>query len=168
MAKSKPKRKASAKAQTKSKRSAPATSGKEDGNVLLSWTVRPYRQEKGKLAIVIISTLAFCGLVWYAFDLFSAIFALLVCFGAFSSFLLPTDYRITEEGIRTKNGFNSAVYYRWSAFSSYHFYPDGVQLMYQQRHLRERIRKGQFIYFGEADAERIKEIIAERVGRAED
>ena len=40
--------------------------------------------------------------------------------------------------------------------------------MYQQRHLRERIRKGQFIYFGEADAERIKEIIAERVGRAED
>lgn len=149
------------KAAAKRGHNAPARTD-DMGRELISWRAHPFMLEKRKSAILVSSTLAFAALVWYAYDLISAILTLVICVGAFAGFVLPTDYKLTEVGMQSKNGFNK-VTRKWTAFANYHTYSDGIQLMYHQRSLRERILKGVFVYYGEADAERIKDIITQYV-----
>lgn len=138
-----------------------ATSQTPDrGKVLMSWEVRPYLLEKRKAAILIISTLLFSALVWYAFDLFAAILTAVISLSSFSSFLFPNHYQILEKGLQVKTGLNAPVFRRWTAFQNYRFFPDGVHLAYKPRQIRERILKSQFVYFGDADADEVREIIA--------
>lgn len=132
----------------------------ERGKVLMSWEVRPYLLERRKAAILIISTLLFSALVWYAFDLYAGILTVVVSLGSFASFLFPNQYQILEKGLLVKTGINAPVFRKWTAFKDYRFFPDGVHLGYKPRQIRERILKSQFVYFGDADAEAVKEIIA--------
>lgn len=138
----------------------------EHGKALMSWEVRPYLMEKRKTAILLISTLLFSALVWYAFDLFAGILAGAISISSFSSFLFPNQYQLSEKGLQVKTGINAPVFRRWTAFKDYRFFPDGVHLNYKPRQIRERILKSQFVYFGDADAEAIKQIIAQYMAAA--
>lgn len=135
------------------------------GKILMSWEVRPYLMEKRKTAILLISTLLFSALVWYAFDFdwLAGLLTIAISIGSFSSFLFPSQYQLSETGLQVKTGINAPVFRRWIAFKDYRVFPDGVNLNYHKRQLRERILKAQFVYFGEADAEAIKQIIIEHM-----
>lgn len=152
---------------SKAKQGKPTTTSgkaKEDqGKVLLSWKVRPYLLEKRKTAILVVSILSFSALVWYAFDLFTGALAVAICLGAFASFLLPSDYQLSEKGLQVKNGINAPVFRKWTAFKDYRVFTDGINLIYHPRQIRERLLKAQFVYYGEADATAIKQIITERM-----
>jgi hypothetical protein len=146
------------------KPSKPEQTISEHGEVLMSWEVRPYLQEKRKTAILLISTLLFSALVWYAFsDLFAGVLAFAISISSFSSFLFPSHYRLFDKGIEVKTGINAPVFRRWTAFKDYRIFHDGVHLNYHPRRIRERLLKSQFIYYGDADAETIKRIIKENM-----
>ncbi|HBK85443.1 MAG TPA: hypothetical protein DDZ53_05370 [Firmicutes bacterium] len=163
------------KTNSNNKQGKPATTNDETlvdhGEVLLSWKVRPYLLEKRKAAILVISTLLFSALVWYAFDLSAGLLTLVICLGAFASFLLPSDYQLTEKGLRVKSGINAPVFRKWRAFKDYRVFPDGINLIYHPRQIRERLLKAQFVYYGDADASAIQKLITERMdsvmGKAE-
>lgn len=135
----------------------------DKGKVLLSWRAQPYAEEKMKTVILIVSTLLFGRLVWYAFDIYAGILAVMVSLGAFSSFLLPSSYVLYENGLEVKANVNNPVFRRWIAFTSYHIFPDGVQMMFGKRRVRDRLMKGILVYFGDADADLVKQIIIEKM-----
>ncbi len=168
MAKTSGKQKTDAKAKQDKSQGAKAQAPVDHGEVLLSWEARPYLMEKRKTAILLISTLLFSFLVWYAFDLFTGILAFAISISAFASFLFPSRYQLTEKGLQVKQGINAPVFRKWTAFKDYRIFPDGVNLNYHKRQVRERILKSQFVYFGEADAEAIKQIIIEHMDAVKD
>lgn len=163
MAKASEKKKIDAKTKQDKPERAKGQTPVDQGKILMTWEARPYLMEKRKTAILLISTLLFSALVWYAFDLFTGILAGAISIGAFSSFLFPSQYQLSERGLQVKTGINAPVFRRWISFKDYRVFPDGVNLNYHKRQLRERLLKAQFVYFGEADAEAIKKIIIEHM-----
>lgn len=168
MAKASEKKKIDAKTKQDKPERAKSQTPVDQGKVLMSWEARPYLMEQRKTAILLISTLLFSALVWYAFDVFGGILTFAVSIGAFSSFLFPSRYQLSEKGLQVKTGINAPVFRRWTAFKNYRVFPDGVHLNYHQRQIRERILKGQFVYYGEADATAIKQIIIEHMAAGSD
>lgn len=137
----------------------PAKSGGIDlGKELLSWSVVPLLHQKNKGMIFAAATLAFAGLVWYASSLVYALVAIAVSLGASASFALPTTYRLSENGVEMRTAASSTVR-KWLVFRKYYLAPDGVQLAYHQRNLRDRASRGLFFYFGDVDQQKVIKIL---------
>ncbi len=140
----------------------PEVQGKE----LLSWRVHPLLEQKRKGTILVLSSIGFLGLVAYAgFELVYILVSAIIIVGAFGSFVLPSTYVLTDQGIKFRNGAN-ILERKWTAFGSYQVYADGIQLFYKGKGLRERILRGIFVYYGE-QPDKVKEIIKQHIAPKE-
>lgn len=137
--------------------SAPAVQGK----ILLSWRVHPLMQQKRKGLILTLSSLGFLALIASSYEFAYVVVSAVMIIGAFGSFVLPSNYILTDQGIRFQNGMNN-LERKWSAFGRYQVYPDGIQLLYKGKGLRERVLRGIFVYYGD-QPDKVKEIIKEQM-----
>ena len=139
---------------------SPFSAKREDhGDELLSWAVTPVLYDRKKGVILVGSILAFVALVYYSYrDWYWPTITLLLLVFSSSSFLFPNNYSLTSKGVVFRNGV-TATFKPWSAFSRYKVANDGVYLTLEKTIRTRILGPGLFLYFGEADKERIVETV---------
>lgn len=161
-----PVKKTDAKQKTENKgRLVPEKPKMDLGDELLKWSVIPLLHQQKKGIIFGVSTLAFAALVWYAAGLVYSVVAVAISLGASSSFVLPTTYRLCENGVEIRTAASSTIR-KWAVFRKYYSAEDGVLLAYYQRSVREKVARGLFLYFGEMDSRQITDILDDRIDQS--
>lgn len=128
------------------------------GRVVYSWRIHPLMDRPGRTAVFLCLTVPFLYFLYWFFDpgvsfLGAGLLALFL-----SSYILPTTYQITEDGIRVRSRLHRQ-FKNWSEFSDWHIYPDAVYLLYGGSVVRSRILKGILVHFRE-NKEEVLELLA--------
>jgi hypothetical protein len=113
------------------------------------------------IAIIVLAT----GLAYYVYRAWYVPLALLlICAGSLSAFFFPIKYVLTSERVKMTN-FIARENKRWEEFWVYHRYNDGIQVAYDHRNLRGRIRGGIMLYYDDrvATQETLTEIVSARL-----
>lgn len=135
------------------------------GEEFLKWSVVPVMHQRRKGLIFAAATLAFAALVWYAAGLVYAVVAIAISLGASASFMLPTTYRLCENGIEMSSATTSTIR-KWAVFRKYYEAEDGVLLAYYPRSVREKVARGLFFYFGDMDSAKVLRVLADCIEEA--
>lgn len=133
-----------------------------EGKVLLQWTVSPFQREARKAKIFTISVLAFLLLLFALYrEILWVLFAAVLIIGSFNSFLFPSHYRLTTNGVGIKTGLNQ-TFKTWADYGRVKHFPDGVFLGLK---VGKKSRYGHFLYFGDNNSENILAIVEKHMSR---
>jgi hypothetical protein len=105
--------------------------------------------------------LATTALTYYVYrEWYVPVLLLLISMGALSAYFFPIRYTLSDQRVKMTN-FLAREDKGWDDFWTYHVYPDGVQLAFDQRNLRGRVRGGVMLYYDDQPAhrDRIMEIV---------
>lgn len=133
--------------------------------VLLTWSVHLCKRRKNVAAFVIGIILLTMALSYYVYrEWYLPVLLLTICAGSLSAFFFPIKYVLTDRRVKMTN-FIAREDKRWEDFWVYHYYHDGVQVAFDQRNLRGRIRGGVMLYYDDriATKETLTEIVSPRV-----
>lgn len=133
--------------------------------VLLTWSVHLCKRRRKVAATVISIIVLATGLAYYVYREWYVPFALLlICAGSLSAFFFPIKYVLTNERVKMTN-FIARENKKWEEFWVYHRYPDGIQVAYDHRNLRGRIRSGIMLYYDDrvATQETLTAIVSARL-----
>jgi len=112
----------------------------------VQYTVHQLKQHPGKAALVVLAIILVAVLAYKAESPFFGLIALAIMVFSVSWFLFPIRYKISNRGIYWRTFFGSEQR-GWNEFYDYGIYPDAVQLLFDYRNLRGRVRKGVLVYF---------------------
>jgi uncharacterized protein YeaC (DUF1315 family) len=136
------------------------------GEKLFGYRVYPPTIRRNTFIQLMVGNVLFLALAQYSFGSWiMTMIAAVILLGALSNFLLPSSYEFTTEGVHYQNGLNN-IFRKWGAFDKVGKFPDGVQLRYNQRYLREKILQGIFVYYPPRDEElkaKVVGLISQRI-----
>ncbi|HAI20599.1 MAG TPA: hypothetical protein DCM14_01645 [Clostridiales bacterium UBA8153] len=131
----------------------------------MTWSVHLCKRRRKVAAAVIGIIVLATGLTYYVYRVWYVPLALLViCAGSLSAFFFPIKYVLTTERVKMTNFFTRENK-KWEDFWAYHRYHDGIQVGYDPRNLRGRIRGGIMLYYDGrvATEETLTEIVSARL-----
>lgn len=129
----------------------------------MEWTVYPYKQDKKKTILAIILIILILVFIYFTLGgLFWALLAGLLLIGSVSSYFLPTSFRVTNDGLTVKTKGRESEF-EWDYFKRYHIFDDGIALSPYKEPSRLDNYRGVFLRFGDADPEKIKELVREKL-----
>ena len=128
---------------------------------LLKWSVHLFKRRK-KVSVLVVGLVLMT--TYFTFWLYRewllSIVVVLISVGALSAYFFPISYTLSDRGVKMVN-FLAREDKGWNDFWTYFHYNDGIQLAYDHRKLKGRVRGGIMLYFddGRVHQQKIDEIV---------